>query len=271
MRASKIQHLKISELCQFLEKKAPLHTAESWDNVGLLSGDSNAPYKGAVISIDLTEAVLDFAIESKVNFILNHHPIVFPKGKGLNSITAEGQGKLLYKAIQNGISIYAAHTNFDRSAVEAMEWLSESLGFKKRATLPSEPKDLLGFGFVADRKTALTQKEFKAKIFKTFGVEGFITSLPEKKEIKRIGFVPGKGSSFLSEVKKAKCDVFITGETGFHVSREGTQCGIQVIEVGHPESEIAFLKTTENWLKSFKKQVHLFQKPLQKIITNATV
>ena len=83
-----------------LNNRAPLGTAEEWDNVGLLVGDPSHKVTGIVLSIDLNAEVLKFAKSKKCNLIINHHPFLFPKGKGPSSILA---GSFAFEAIQNGM------------------------------------------------------------------------------------------------------------------------------------------------------------------------
>ena len=67
--------------------------------------------------------------------------------------------------------------------------------------------------------------------------------------VKRIGFVPGKGSSFIGAAERNGCDVFITGEAGYHTSIDGLRRGVAVVEIGHTESERAFLTTVCAWIR----------------------
>jgi putative NIF3 family GTP cyclohydrolase 1 type 2 len=69
-----------------------------------------------------------------------------------------------------------------------------------------------------------------------------------KRKIKRIGFVPGKGASFIEAASAVGCDLFITGETGYHAALEGARNGTSVIELGHRDSEIFYIQTMERWL-----------------------
>src|SRR5690606_8973509 len=64
------------------------------------------------------------------SLILNHHPCVFPKQKGLAKICSHGNSKLVFKAIREGIAVVSTHTNFDQCALEVPEAVSKALGFK---------------------------------------------------------------------------------------------------------------------------------------------
>jgi dinuclear metal center YbgI/SA1388 family protein len=94
-----------------LENLAPLHYQESYDNCGLITGNKTWQCTGALTTLDCTEAVLDEAIALGCNLVVAHHPIVF---KGLKKINGNTYiERVLIKAIQHNIAIYAIHTNLD--------------------------------------------------------------------------------------------------------------------------------------------------------------
>jgi dinuclear metal center YbgI/SA1388 family protein len=133
--------MKIQELTQYLEQIAPLSYQESYDNAGLIVGDARAEIQGVLICLDSTEAVIEEAIATGCNLVIAHHPIVF---SGLKKITGKNYvERVIIKAIQNNIAIYAAHTNLDnvfQNGVNAK--IGERLGLENTRIL--RPKaDLL--------------------------------------------------------------------------------------------------------------------------------
>lgn len=94
-----------------LEELAPVHLAESWDNVGLLIGSPSLELSGIVIALDVDLDVLEFAVKHKANLIIVHHPVIF---KGITSLREDNpQGELLCRLVQQKIAVIAAHTNLD--------------------------------------------------------------------------------------------------------------------------------------------------------------
>ena len=96
---------KISEVVLYLNQKAPLSLQESYDNAGLIVGNSSNKVTGVMLTLDCTEAVVDEAIAQKCNLIVSHHPILFQPIKKLT-----GQNyieRTIILAIKNDISIYA--------------------------------------------------------------------------------------------------------------------------------------------------------------------
>jgi dinuclear metal center YbgI/SA1388 family protein len=101
----------IKEVTQYLEEIAPLSYQESYDNAGLLVGNSNWELTGILIALDTIESVLDEAIAKGCNLIVAHHPIVFG---GLKKFTGRNYvERVVIKAIKHDLAIYVAHTNLD--------------------------------------------------------------------------------------------------------------------------------------------------------------
>lgn len=101
----------ISDIINCLEKFAPTAYQENYDNCGLLTGNKNWQCVGALVTLDVTENVVEEAIQNNCNLIVAHHPIIF---SGLKKITGKNYvEKTIILAIKNDIAIYAIHTNLD--------------------------------------------------------------------------------------------------------------------------------------------------------------
>ena len=127
----------VREVAQILESLAPLATAEEFDNVGLLVGDSAAEVSGILITLDTLESVVDEAITKKCNLIVSFHPILF---KGLKRIgTQTYVERVVTKAIQNNIAIYAVHTALDNASDGVNAAICERLGLQETSILIPKP------------------------------------------------------------------------------------------------------------------------------------
>jgi len=103
--------MKLKEIISALEDFAPPSLQESYDNSGLITGNSEMEIKEAMLCLDATEEVIDEAIQTHCNLVIAHHPIIF---SGLKKITGTNYvERTIIKAIKNDIAIYAAHTNLD--------------------------------------------------------------------------------------------------------------------------------------------------------------
>lgn len=121
----------IRQITALIEELAPLQLQESYDNAGMQVGDDSLPATGALLCVDVTEEVVDEAIQLGVNLIIAHHPLLFrPLKRIVGSNYVE---RVVMKALRNDIAIYAAHTNLDAVAVNHV-W-AQKLGLSQLQVL----------------------------------------------------------------------------------------------------------------------------------------
>lgn len=108
--------VKIIEVVDALERFAPLPLQEDYDNAGLQVGLTEAEVSGALLCLDVTEAVLDEAIEKGCNLIVNHHPLIFHKLAHLTG--GDFVQRVVMKAIKHDIAVVSMHTNMDAAVGE---------------------------------------------------------------------------------------------------------------------------------------------------------
>jgi len=128
--------MRISDLVAAMEKIAPTRLAESWDNVGLIVGDSNHSLSKILFAIDYTPAVAAEAKQLDCDAILAYHPPIFD---GLKQITATNSANLIHDAIARGISIYSPHTALDVAEGGTNDVLADLLGLVDRKPLKQGP------------------------------------------------------------------------------------------------------------------------------------
>ena len=120
--------MKIIELIKGFEEVIPLDFQESYDNCGLQIGNAQQELSQALICFDITEEVVDEAIEKKCNLIISHHPLIF---KGIKKITGSNYiERIVLKAIKSDICIYCAHTSLDNNFDGLNLFIADKLGLK---------------------------------------------------------------------------------------------------------------------------------------------
>jgi dinuclear metal center YbgI/SA1388 family protein len=117
--------MKLKNIIAALEELAPGRLAQSWDNVGFLVGDRERDFTNAMLTIDMTRAVLDEAKQAGTDLILAYHPVIW---NGLKAVTADGPGRMVYEAIRAGIAVYSIHTSLDAAAGGVNDGLAEMVG-----------------------------------------------------------------------------------------------------------------------------------------------
>ncbi|MCI5055628.1 MAG: Nif3-like dinuclear metal center hexameric protein [Flavobacteriales bacterium] len=132
--------MTIRDIIGAIEEVAPPGLQESYDNAGLIVGNPNAEAKGALLTLDATEEIVDEAIQKGCNLIIAHHPIVF---RGLKRITGRNYvERTIIKAIKNDVSIYACHTNLDNVVWGVNAKIGEKIGLLNTKVLSPKPNTL---------------------------------------------------------------------------------------------------------------------------------
>lgn len=121
--------VKVGTITNIIENLAPLKYAYKWDNVGLQLGSKEDNIGKIMTTLEITDTVLNEAIENQVNMIVTHHPMIFSPLK--NIIKEDIKGRIIYKAIQNNITIYATHTNMDIAPGGLNDYIAKQLGIKE--------------------------------------------------------------------------------------------------------------------------------------------
>lgn len=152
----------IAEVIKHLEDFAPTSTAEDFDNVGLLVGDSKTTVTGILITLDTLEEVVEEAIQSNCNLIVSFHPIIFSGLKKLNG--SNYVERAVIKAIRNDIAIYAIHTALDNHHLGVNRMICEKLQLKNpQILIPKKGKIKKLTTYIPNANAeALRQKLFEA-------------------------------------------------------------------------------------------------------------
>ena len=227
--------MKLKEIVDALEQFAPLPLQDGFDNAGLQVGLTDAEVTGALLCLDVTEAVLDEAIALGYNLVISHHPLMF---KGCKSITGKDYvERCILKAIRNGIAIYSAHTNLDNVQGGVNYKMAEKIGLTDVRIL--EPKDdcpQAGSGAIGRLACAEDEEAFLKRIKHTFGVGCLRHNRGCQRQIKTGALCGGAGAFLIPSAIRQKADVFITGEIKYH-DYFNYDSQILLAEIGHYESE----------------------------------
>ena len=154
--------MTIQNITNYIEELAPLNYAEDFDNVGLLIGNYQTEVTGVLVTLDTLEETVDEAIAKNCNLIVSFHPIIFG---GLKKINGNNYvERVVLKAIQNNIAIYATHTALDNSKNGVSAKMCEVLGLiNTKILIPKKGiiKKLTTYVPV-DKASTLKEKLFEA-------------------------------------------------------------------------------------------------------------
>jgi dinuclear metal center YbgI/SA1388 family protein len=133
--------VKCQQVISFIEELAPMKLAESWDNVGLQLGSPAALVTKILVTLDINEEVADEAVKEGAQLVICHHPYIFQPLKQVRSDLP--QGRVITKLIQAGISLYAAHTNWDCARAGVSRILAEKFTLRNCKVLKAAGSEQL--------------------------------------------------------------------------------------------------------------------------------
>ncbi|MCL2873954.1 MAG: Nif3-like dinuclear metal center hexameric protein [Defluviitaleaceae bacterium] len=232
-----------------MEKFAPECLAYDNDNVGLLVGEQDAPISKVLVALELTNDVLDEAIEVKANLIVAHHPIMRNPIKRVTDETLLGQK--IIKLIKNEISLFVAHTNLDAAPGGVNDALFEILGLSNQEPLmilphagrcehiASDSKISPSMGRIGELLAPMKTSELAAIVKKRLNLNTVNYVGDANKIISKVGICTGSGSSidFIESAIEKGCDVLISGDVTHHNAQTALELGIVLIDGTHYATE----------------------------------
>lgn len=264
-----------------MEAVAPRRLAASWDNTGLLLGDPSRLLRRALLTIDLTDDVLDEAIAAKCEAIIAYHPPIFEPLKQLTAMHAHQQ--ILLRCAENKIAILSPHTALDAVCGGMTDWLADMIDAGARVAL--EPATNLNspatqvnhlhasargqdqiqaqvhgqgraLALAKPRTTSAIAKQLRASLRLSGGDVNYCEFNTSRRHAS-VAVVPGSGASLLTMAIEAGCTLMVTGEAKHHDVIHAREMNCDIILLGHTNSERGFLPHFAKQLQPHVPQVRL--------------
>lgn len=227
----KMELITINDLANFLESKFPPSLKEDWDNVGLMVGDSGNKIDKAIACLDVTDRVIDIAIEKRIKLIIAHHPLIFKPMTAINNKTL--QGKKILRIIQNGISLFVMHTNIDAAKGGLNDYIVSKLGIETSRILDIQNEDVVKLAIYTPESSCEVVKARLLEINKfstenyekvSYSTEVVETFLPKDKAKPSIG-----KNGELETIKSSKIEII--------TNRKDVKSILNAIKKVHPYEE----------------------------------
>ncbi len=234
---------KIKEIKALIEENIPLLLQEKWDNSGLIIGCEDSVVNKILIALDVTDRVIEEAINLKANLIISHHPVIFDGTKNIDYSTP--LGNKIRKLVKNDINVLSYHTNFDKAKGGTTDTICTLLGLSNVKNLNDEE---FSFGKIGITNP-VTLKEFILVLKEKLKLKNVKYIGNENKIIGTVAVVSGSGSEFYKDAYDNGADVFVTAEVKHHIGIECMEMGLAVIDAGHFETEYSAMETIYELLK----------------------
>lgn len=232
--------VNLGKIISELEGLWPQSTADDWDRPGLSVGSKDQEIHSVLLSVDVTRAVVQEAIDSGCQLVVSHHPLLL---RGINEVTEQSlKGEIVSLAIKNDVAIYSAHTNADKAEVGTATALAELYGLTNTKVLDAES----GHGLVGELPTEQSLVEFATRIAKHLPnvAAGVKVSGDPEMRIKTVALSPGAGDADVGKAMAAGVDLFITSDLRHHPAQDFVEAPGKpraLIDVSHWASEYALL------------------------------
>ena len=226
--------IKMTDIFAAVERMAPLALQEEWDHSGVqIVPELQEEVKGVLVCLDVTDAVLSEAVREGCNLVVSHHPLLFRPLAELSD--RSGVQRLAVRAIREGISVYAAHTNLDNAEGGVSYAMARELGLEDVRPLRLSPVSRHE-GAVGRLPVPEVPAAFAARLRAVFAPVTLRHNGFSGRKIETVALCGGSGAYLLEEACAQGVDAFVTGEIHYHDWFE-TSGRIFAADLGHYESE----------------------------------
>jgi len=240
--------MKCKDLIAKLEELSPSMYAMDWDNSGLLVGDKDKEITKVLLSVDVTDEVIEEAVREGADMILSHHPMIFSK---INRVVASDlSGRRIIRMIENGICCYCMHTNFD--VMGMADAAADELGLLQSEVLMVTYEDDIskeGIGRYGFLKDITSLQELGQQVKHIFALDHVILYGDKDTKVAKAAISTGSGKSVIKYALQTDCDVIITGDIDYHTALDSIAQGLCIIDAGHFGLEKIFITYLQEYLK----------------------
>jgi dinuclear metal center YbgI/SA1388 family protein len=205
--------------------------------------DSHQEIHKVILTLDVTEDVVDYAIESGVDLIVSHHPLIF---KPLTSISEDNHvARKVIKLLENNVTVMSFHTRLDKVSGGVNDYLCQVLGIED--TIPFGEGDLGRIGYIPEERLL---DDFALHVKECLDAD-IVRVADALNPVRHVAVVGGDGKSYVKDAIALGADTYISGRIGYNVMEEAAEMGINLIEAGHYFTEQPITEFLRNLLYSF--------------------
>jgi dinuclear metal center YbgI/SA1388 family protein len=236
---------EITDIFKALEELAPPELAEHWDNCGLQVGRADGKVSRILLSLDVTLAVAEEAVETKAELIVSHHPLIFSPLRRIDESTV--LGKIIYRLVSGRTTVFSAHTSLDAARGGVNDALAGIMGIKNSSPLKPLSGEA-GHGRIGELSNPESGTSLARRLKSHLGIPEIRFCGDISPVMRRVAVCSGSGGELIGEALERKAELFVTGEIRHHAALEALSCGLPVLELGHWKSEHVILEPLRKFL-----------------------
>lgn len=239
----------------FLQERSPFELQESFDNAGFLVGREDASVSKLLVALDITQQVVQEAVEQGAQLIVAHHPVIFG---GIKSVTDQTvTGRILLDLVENGVSAICAHTNLDAVEGGVNDALALRLGLTDIGQLRQTGVDGQGRPYGIGRVGLVPEQplyDFAMVVKRLLGANG-IRLVDGGRPVRMVAVGGGACADMMGDALAQGCDTFITSDVKYHQFLEARAMGLNLLDAGHFPTEDVVCPVLQEWLSKRFPQV----------------
>jgi putative NIF3 family GTP cyclohydrolase 1 type 2 len=131
--------ITLSDVVGVLDRRYDPRGAESWDAVGLVTGDPDQPVRRVLLAVDPVQEVVEEAVAWGADLLVTHHPLLLRPVHGVATTTPKGRA--VTALVRAGVALHVAHTNADVADPGVSDALAGVLGLADLRPLRAEPEE----------------------------------------------------------------------------------------------------------------------------------
>ena len=222
--------MTIRDLYEKLSERIPEELSEPWDNDGIMCcSDDTVEIKKVLITLDVTEEIVDYAISGGFELIISHHPLIF---KPVANINLDNHiSRKIIKLITSSVSVLSFHTRADKVKGGVNDCLARLLGLYDVTALGTD-----GLGRIGHLEREMSFEDFAQKVKGALGAERILIA-DAYAPVYTVALVGGDGKDYVSEAIEAGADTYISGRISYNIMEEASEMGINLVEAGHYATE----------------------------------
>jgi dinuclear metal center YbgI/SA1388 family protein len=210
----------LRDLQAVIETLWPAAGTESWDSVGLVSGDPDAVVEHVHLAVDAVPDTAREAVELGADLLLTHHPLLL---RGVTTVAESTyKGSVLATLIRGGCALVAAHTNADVVTTGTSAVLAERLGLTDLRPLEPGDADGTGIGRVGVLAEPVSLGVLARRIVDVLPAtaSGVRVSGAYDQPVRTVALCAGAGDSLLGNAAVLDADVYVTSDLRHHPASE---------------------------------------------------
>ncbi len=226
----------VADIIALMDRLAPPHLAETWDNSGLQVGDPSWPVKKVWVALDPLPEVVERACAAEVDLLITHHPLIMTPFKSLD--LSQYPGPIITRAIASRMALFCAHTNFDSVSEGLNDILCNRIGLTDVKPMEENEDGVLeGIGRIGTLPSAQPLEAFARMVKKSLGLNWLRCVGDPHMEVQKAAVCTGSGGSLMELFFATDADVYVTGDLKYHNARDAEAAGRALLDIGHFPSE----------------------------------